>query len=168
MNINLEGFKSGADKVVAPARAFGEAMLDTTEKALSMQMDSCKVYSDIMFKQLKKMPEVTSVTQAGELFWGQIEPMSEFNKQMLKDWKSLVALNTEFAAAVKGAFTSQDEEVAETSKPEAARAPQSGSGEVKPTQASAAPQTTANTVKKISSSKRAPRATKTATTAKSS
>lgn len=159
MSFNLEGIKSGADKVTAPARAIGDAVLHTTEKAVSLQMDSCKVYNDIVFKQLKKVPEVTSLTQAGDLLWGQIEPISEFNKQMLKDWKSLITLNTEFAAAVKSAFSDTEEKPAKKPQSEPLKA-------AEPAAPSAATPQKTETVKKIGNGKSAARTTKTATTAK--
>lgn len=115
MSINLDGLKTGADKLASPALRLGGVMVDTTEKFVAIQMDSCKVYSDIAFRELKKIPEVKNMEQAGDLLWGQIEPFSEFNKQLLNDWKSLVALGTEFSQDVKRAFSSDSGKATETS-----------------------------------------------------
>lgn len=129
MSINLDGFKTGANKLTTPAVQLGGVMVDTAEKFVAMQMDSCKVYSDIAFRELKKFPEVKSLEQAGDLLWGQIEPFSEFNKQLLNDWKSLMALNSKFTQDVKGVFSSQvaksaaaKEETPKEPKPSASKA----------------------------------------------
>lgn len=105
MSINLDGLKEGASKLTVPAKHFGDLMIGTAEKFVAFQMDSCRAYSDIAFREMKKVPEVKSIEQAGDLLWGQIEPLSEINKQLLNDWKSLVALNSEFTQEMKSVFS---------------------------------------------------------------
>ncbi len=122
MNMSLEGLRSGAGKFLGPANSLGELVLDTAEKMADLQIESGKAYSSIAFSQWKKVPRVRNFEEAGDFLWGQIEPISEVNKQLLHDWKSLVALNTEFTDGIKAAFST-----AEKPKPAAAPAPKTAS-----------------------------------------
>lgn len=119
MSMSLQGLKTGAGKFMTPVKALGEIWIDTAEKAVDLQMYSCKAYTDIAFSQLKKVPGIHNMEDAGDFFWGQIGPISEFNKQLLSDWKALVTLNTELTGNVKSAFsTSKPETVTSVLAPE--------------------------------------------------
>ena len=107
MNINLESIKTETGKLVGPAKELSNIFIDAAEKIVELQMKSGKIYSDMTFVQLKKIPEIHNPEEAGDFFWGQIEPISEFNKQLLSDWKALMALNTEVTNDVKSAFNSK-------------------------------------------------------------
>lgn len=107
MSLDLNGFKSGAGKLATPAKALGEAVLANAEKMACLQLESGKIYTEIAFRQLKQLPEIKSLERAGDFFWGQIGPLSEINKQLLNDWKSLTNINNDFTRDVKSAFASQ-------------------------------------------------------------
>lgn len=109
MSMSIESIKNGAGKALVPVKVLSEAFIGNAEKIVALQMDSRKVYSDIAFGQLKKMSTITSAEAAGDFFWGQIEPIGAFNKQLLADWKSMMALNSEFASDLKSAFTTNQE-----------------------------------------------------------
>ena len=128
MSINLESFKPNPSKIVEPAKALGSVFIEASEKMMEMQMNSCKVYCDIVFDQMRKVPDIHNAEQAGDFVWGQIEPMSELNKQLLSDFKALMAFNTEFTNDVKAVFakTSSRPEAssAATKQPEPAKKPE--------------------------------------------
>ena len=109
MAMSIASIKTGAGKAFTPVKALSDAFIGNAEKMVSLQMDSRKVYSDIAFGQLKKMSTITSMEDAGDFLWGQIEPIGAFNKQLLTDWKSMMALNSEFTSDVKSAFTTKKE-----------------------------------------------------------
>ncbi len=104
MSMSIESIKTGAGKAFVPVKVLSEAFIDNAEKIVALQMDSRKVYSEIAFGQLKKMSTITSAEAAGDFLWGQIEPIGAFNKQLLADWKSMMALNSQFTSDVKSAF----------------------------------------------------------------
>ena len=110
MSMSLQGFKSEAGKFLTPIKALGDIWIGTTEKVVELQMGSCKAYSDIAFGQLRKVPDIHSLEEAGDFFWGQIEPLSEFNKQVLSDWKALISINTELSGNIKLAFSTRKAE----------------------------------------------------------
>lgn len=114
MGMSIEGLASEASKLTVPAKAMGAIYIDTAEKLVDLQMESSKVYSDIAFNQLKKIPTIHNIEEAGDFLWGQIEPFSEFNKQLLSDWKSLMALNTEVTNSMKSVFSRQKSEPVES------------------------------------------------------
>lgn len=105
MGMSVDSIKTEAAKLVAPAKALSDVFLGTAEKMVALQMDSCDVYKEIAFGQLKKIPGIYSVETAGDFFWGQIEPISEVNKQILSDCKAVMALNSDFTSGVKTALT---------------------------------------------------------------
>lgn len=105
MGMSVESLKTEASKLAAPAKALSDVFIGTAEKMVALQIDSCNVYKEIAFNQLKKMPTIQSVETAGDFFWGQIEPISEFNKQVLSDCKAVMAINSELASGVKTALT---------------------------------------------------------------
>lgn len=105
MGMSVDSIKTEAAKLAAPAKALSDIFIGTAEKMVALQMDSCDIYKDIAFSQLKKIPTIHSVETAGDFFWGQIEPISEFNKQVLSDCKAVMALNSEFTSGIKTALT---------------------------------------------------------------
>lgn len=124
MSLNFEKFKTEAFKFVDPAKALGDAFIDTTEKMTDQQFKSCSAYSSIYFNQLKKVPDIQNLEDAGTFFWGQIEPFSEFNKQLLNDWKAVIGLNSDLINEAKGVFsTPKSEPTKEPRKKSAAKKP---------------------------------------------
>ncbi len=86
---------------------------------MTLQIESGKAYTDIAFNQLKKVPHIHNLEEAGDFFWGQIEPISEVNKQLLSDWKAVMALNTEWSDSIKSVFSSKsNQKVASVVAPE--------------------------------------------------
>ena len=107
MGLNIDKLKSEASRFVVPAKAFSDILIGTTEKISDQQFKSCQAYSSIYFSQLKKVPDIQNLGDAGSFFWDQIEPFSEFNKQLLNDWKTVVGLNSDFISEAKAVFTPQ-------------------------------------------------------------
>ncbi len=105
MSMSFENLTPDTSKIIEPGRALGGVLVEASEKMLDMQMNSCKGYSDIAFGQLKKMTQITNVEQASDFLLGQIEPLSQLNKQLLGDCKSVMSFNTELANEVKGVFS---------------------------------------------------------------
>lgn len=114
MSMSIQGIASEASKLTVPVKALGDIYVDTAEKLVDLQMESSKVYTDIAFNQLKKIPGIHNIEEAGDFLWGQIEPISEFNKQLLSDWKSLMALNTDVTNSMKSVFARKKSEPVES------------------------------------------------------
>lgn len=157
MGMSVESLKTEATKFIAPAKAISDVFIDTAEKMVALQMDSCNAYKDIAFNQLKKIPAIHNVEMAGDFLWGQIEPMSEFNKQVLSDCKAVMALNSTLTTGIKTALTP-----AKKAKPAATKAKPKPAAKAKPaakpkTVKSIIPEEKKETVAPISKAKRAPK-----------
>lgn len=160
MGLTIEKIKSEASRVSVPARALGDVFLETTEKISSQQFKSYQAYTSIYFSQLKKLPDIQNLEDAGSFFWDQIEPISEFNKQMLNDWKTMVGLNTDFFSDAKAAIAPAKKPESKPQKTEAKKSTPKKSTQPKTdssTPAAAATTTTqkATAVTKIPKSKSA-------------
>lgn len=161
MGMSVESLKTEATKFIAPAKALSDVFIDTAEKMVALQMDSCNAYKDIAFNQLKKIPSIQNVEMAGDFLWGQIEPMSELNKQVLSDCKAVMALNSTLTTGIKTALTP-----AKKAKPAAAKAKPKPAAKAKPaatakpkTVKSILPEEKPEAVAPISKAKRAPKKT---------
>ena len=123
MNANLDRLESKLHNAINPIHALGSVALDSGEKLLDLQLESCKAYSDIGLSQIKKFSSIRNLEQIGEFTWGQIEPIGEVNKQLLTDWKSVMAINSEFTSEVKSIFAknSSDEKTTSTTKTKSAK-----------------------------------------------
>lgn len=138
MGQTIEKLKSEASKLAIPAKALGDVFIDTTEKLSTQQFKSYHAYSSIYFAQLKKIPDIQNFEDAGSFFWGQIEPISEFNKQLLNDWKSLVGLNAAFISETKAVFAKPKPAPAQKPKKPATKKTAAPKPEAAPAQTAAA------------------------------
>jgi len=111
--------------LLEPARQLSAVSLGNMEKLINLQLSSCKVYGDIGFRQMRKLSQVSDLEKAQEFTWGQIEPLSEINKQLLSDWQDLVALNNSYKDDLKSVFKAAEEtELSEASaEPKPAKKP---------------------------------------------
>ena len=104
----IASIESKASGAAAPIRKFADHLIDSGADLLELQFNSARVYSDIGFRQLEKLTGVTSLDQARDFAWGQLEPLSEVNKQLLNDWKGLVAINNGLKDGVKEVFAKDE------------------------------------------------------------
>lgn len=133
-----------ASSASAPARKFADCIINTGADILEMQFASTRVYGEIGFRQLHKLAGVTSLDQAKEFAWSQIEPLSEVNKQLLNDWKGLVSINNGMKDELKSVFTREKPKTPAPKarakrKPVARKTASAKSAAAKPTPVEAAP-----------------------------
>ena len=107
MNVSIDRLESKLHSTLDPIHVLGEIALDSGEKMMELQMESCRAYSDIGLSQIKKLSSIRSLEQAGDFTWGQIEPIGQINKQVLADLKSVAAINSEFTTEVKSVFSKE-------------------------------------------------------------
>ena len=101
---------------------------------------------------MKKVPTIHNVEEAGDFFWGQIEPISEFNKQLLSDCKAVMSINTEFTNGVKTAFSSKKDSSVESIVPKEKSEPAKLARTKKPAAKTEAP-ASATTTEKLATTK---------------
>lgn len=97
-------FNAWQTNLLNPMKQLSEITLNNMEKMIQLQLASTKSYGDIGFRQMRKLADVRDVEQVQEFTWGQIEPLSEVNKQLVSDWQHFVAINNEYKNELKAAF----------------------------------------------------------------
>ena len=110
MNTTLSSVGNAVKGAISPFQSVADASIRTIDQISKLQIESSKIYMGFGFSQMRKLIELRNMNQAKEFTWAQLEPLSEINKQLVCDWKSMVAINNTFKAELKASFKKPEPE----------------------------------------------------------